>query len=350
MNINSRGFVFLPLAIIIFILVLLTGLYFSNKYVYDLYHLTNISKTTTNQPETEEIVIPSDWETFTSERLGFTIKFPPRIDKDNTKIEAFDMVKFYATSKSEFPYLQLAIKGNKEGKGAIEWIQDESAISSLLKQDLYKNIAWEQIGDWYISSNSIATFGAENYAYGFFDNNRIVNVSTTQDRATLIKITKTFKFTKVSSWTTYKSETGLYEFKYPLYFDGFQRHKANTTELGLIEDLTLTNSDWDILHFDLRVKKTDQTMDDYYQSYKNQSPENVVVSEKKELTTVNGITSLYFYHNAPCCGDTGQAEIVFNHNDYLFILSPNDFGMDLEDFEEFKKLMYEIISTFRFTK
>ncbi|MDZ7587275.1 MAG: hypothetical protein U0946_05960, partial [Patescibacteria group bacterium] len=48
-------------------------------------------------------------------------------------------------------------------------------------------------------------------------------------------------------------------------------------------------------------------------------------------------------------GTDPASRIVFDHNGYLFIVYLNHMGMDLDEYEKFNDLIYQIISTFKFT-
>jgi hypothetical protein len=139
------------------------------------------------------------WKTYTNTEFGYTISYPE--SSDGVIIEESDnAVQFYRKTPKgpfatqEFPGLQVKIIENISDKSGVNWIAEESEIKELLKQSQYEGIRWNNSGNWYLSSDSIATFGYENYAYGFFENT-VVKITTTYPNEELSRVVSSFEFT-----------------------------------------------------------------------------------------------------------------------------------------------------------
>ncbi|MBI2611115.1 hypothetical protein HYW54_00005, partial [Candidatus Gottesmanbacteria bacterium] len=186
---------------ILFLLLFGTGAFFLGKSQNN----QNASIPSTPSPLPSEALAKegtpdptANWKTYTSNQLNLSFKYPEdpngtELEENNNSIQVYRKMSTGPFTRSEFPILQVSVTQNNTDKTGTEWIENESDISRLLKEETYSEIKWQQEGNWYISSDSIATFGYESYAYGFF-NKQIVKITTTNTRETLTQILSTFKF------------------------------------------------------------------------------------------------------------------------------------------------------------
>jgi len=144
-----------------------------------LYHFRVKSKDVAGNPAVSEdstfsTVDPfKNWNTYENTTLGFSIKYPGDVAR---VAESSDGVSFsYGVYPvGEFPWMTITVYQNTSGRTGVSWIENDSSIRGLLT----KEITWNRSDDWYVSSDTIVTFGPQYYAYGFF-NTRVFELSTT---------------------------------------------------------------------------------------------------------------------------------------------------------------------------
>lgn len=136
-----------------------------------------------------------DWKIYTNSQLGFSIEYPDYPDGVEIR-ENNNIVQIYKKAASgpyeyrEFPEFQIKIIENEIYQAKVDWIKTQSDIRVLLTDDLYSNVKWENYGEWLVSSEPIATFGNENYAY-MFTGEKIIQATSTKPRGEFIQILST---------------------------------------------------------------------------------------------------------------------------------------------------------------
>lgn len=135
------------------------------------------------------------WETYTSEKYGFSVSYPEKERK--ISIDTVGDEISFTQEGAEFPTMKIKVIENDTSLSGVNWIQTESELSTLIinSPDLYSNLEWIEDGIWYKSSKTIGIANFEYYSYTFRDN-LVFRINTYTDQEVFDQILSTFEFTE----------------------------------------------------------------------------------------------------------------------------------------------------------